>query len=576
MFNREIADIFEKMGTLLEIKGEIIFKTRAYFKAAEAIASLSEDIAAIKNEGRLRDIPGIGKELEAKIIEYLDTRKMSAYEKLTKEVPETLLDIVNVPSVGPKKAKLFFDELKIKSVPELKKAAETGKLAQLPKFKEKTIENILKGIAVIEQGQKRMNLGTATQVAEAVVRQLKEIKGVEAIVPAGSLRRGSETVGDIDILAIVKDPAKVMDAFVKLPEVKNVNAHGETKSSILTHDNIQVDLRIVEKESFGAALLYFTGSKNFNVKIRQIAIRENKKVNEYGVFSVRGKKEKLLAGKTEEECFKALRMPYIPPELREDIGEEKLFGGNDPREIPKLIELQDIQGDLHAHSTYSDGHNTIAQMAEAARNKGYQYLAMTDHSPRLFVARGVSVEDLVKKKKEIDALNNNLKGFRVLYGTEVEIDTEGNLDYNDTVLSEFDFVIAAIHSGFTQDTQKLTKRVLRAIQNKNVNMLAHPTGVHLGKREPYDLDFKTVCRAAVEHNVFLEINAFPIRLDLNSTNAYYAREQGVKFAINTDSHRIEHLEHMCYGVTVARRAWLTKENVLNTRPLPELLKILKK
>ncbi len=575
MRNREIADIFEKIGTLLEIKGEIVFKTRAYFKAAETIATLSEDIATIKNEGRLREIPGIGKELEAKIIEYLDTGKMSAYEKLIKEVPETLLDIVNIPSVGPKKAKLFFGELKIKTVEELKKAAQEGKLAQLPKFKEKTIENILKGIAVIEQGQKRMNLGTATQAAQTVVEALRKLKEVKLVVPSGSLRRGLETIGDIDILVTSTNPAKVMDAFVKLPEVKNVNAHGETKSSILTQDNVQVDLRVVEKDSFGAALLYFTGSKNFNVKLRQLAMKENKKVNEYGIFSVHGEKEKLLASKTEEECFKALGLPYIPPELREDIGEEKLFGEKSPQ-IPKLVEQKDLRGDLHAHSTYSDGYNSIEQMAEAAQKKGYQYLAMTDHSPKLFVARGVSVEDLVKKKKEIDVLNKKFKDFRILFGTEVEIDTEGNLDYNGKVLSEFDIVIAAIHSGFTQDSQKLTNRLLRAIQNKNVNIIAHPTGVHLGKREPYHIDFKAVCKAAVDHNVFLEINAFPIRLDLNSANVYYAREQGVKFVINTDAHRIEHLDHIGFGVTIARRGWLTKEDVLNTHSTTELLKMLKK
>ena len=579
MKNKEVADLLERMGTLLEIKGEVVFKTRAYFKAAENIANLSEDIELIRRENRLEEIPGIGKTLAEKITQYLDTGRMAAYEKLIEEIPESLLEVVSVPSIGPKKARLFFETLKIKSLEDLRRAAEGGRLQGLVGIQEKTIENILRGIRVVRQGQERMNLGTAAEIAGVFISALEDLPEVKRIAAAGSLRRGCETVRDIDILVDSAKPQAVMEAFVRLPQVKIVNAHGETKSSILTPENVQVDLRVVGSESFGAALLYFTGSKSFNIKLRQLAIKKGMKVSEYGIFAVREESEERLAGKTEEECFKALGLPSIPPELREEIGEEELWGvfcTGRPRPLPIFIEPKDIQGDLHVHSTWSDGHNTIAQMVEAAQTRGYQYLAVSDHSAHLKVAGGVSAEDLKKKKREIDALNEKLKDFRVLFGTEVEIDTEGNLDYNKKVLSEFDIVIASIHSGFEQGPERLTRRLVKTCQNRYVHGIAHPTGVHIGKREPYAFDFQEVCRAAVDNNVFLEINAFPVRLDLNSSNVYYARRQGVKFAINTDAHRIEHLDYMKFGVSIARRGWAKKEDVLNTRSLKELMKAVQK
>lgn len=573
MRNKDVADILERMGTLLEIKGEIVFKTRAYYKAAETIADLPEDIETVRKEDRLTEISGIGKTLAEKISQYLDTGRMKAYEELTREVPEGLLDVVHIPSIGPKKAKLFFDHLKVKSVADLRKAIEEGKLAGLPGIQEKTVENIRRGIRIVQEGQERMHLGTATEVAEEFVAALKKLPEVKEIVAAGSLRRGRETVRDIDILVDSVAPQRVMDVFVHLPQVKSVNAHGETKSSILTRDNVQVDIRVVEPKSFGAALLYFTGSKDFNIKLRQIAIRKEMKVSEYGIFSSKGGRERMLAGKTEADCFNALGLPYVPPEMREDFGEEEFFAN---KKVPALVELKDIQGDLHVHSTWSDGHNTIAQMAQAARAKGYKYLAVSDHSPRLRVAGGVTPEDLKKKKKEIEELNAGTKGFHILFGTEVEIDSEGNLDYNKAILSEFDFVIAAIHSGFEQSSGQLTKRLVKVCQNKYVHAIAHPTGVHLGKREPYDFDFPEVCKAAVDNNVCLEINAFPIRLDLNGANVYHARKYGVKFVVDTDAHRTDHMDFMKFGVTTARRGWLTKGDVLNTLSYGELMKILKK
>jgi len=581
MKNKDVANLLTRMGTLLEIKGENAFKIRAYYKAADTITGLGEDIEQIKNEKRLSEIPGIGKTLEAKIVEYLETERLTAYEKLTKEIPESVLDVINIPTVGPKKAKLFFDELKIKNVDQLRKAATNGKLLKLEKIKQKTVDNILSGIKVVEQGQARMNLGKATRVADEVVAALKRLKEVKKIQIAGSLRRGRETIRDIDILVESKVPQKVMEAFVNLPQVSKINVNGETKSSVLIDKNVQVDLRVVDAKEFGAALFYFTGSKNFNVKIRQIAMKKDLKVNEYGVFSVKGKKEKCVASKTEEDCFKVLGLKYVAPELREDrifdvgaIHELPLRKERPP--LPKLIEQTDIQGEVHVHSTYSDGRNTIEEMVKAAQKRGYSYLAISDHSERLRVARGVSVADLKKKRKEIDALNKKVKNFTVLMGSEVEIDSDGDLDYNTKVLGELDVVIGAVHSGFEQSSKQLTQRIIKAIKNKNVNIIAHPTGVHLGKREPYAVDFKEICKAAVDYNVFLEINAFPIRLDLNSQNVYYAKQLGVKFVINTDSHNIDHLEHMKYGIKIARRGWLEKKDVLNTRSVGAMMGMLKK
>lgn len=565
--------MLERMGTLLEIKGELVFKIRAYFKAAENIRNLTEDIETVKKENRLASIPGIGKTLEEKIIQYLDTGKISSYQKLITEIPETLLDVVQIPSIGPKKAKLFFEELKIKDINGLRRAARDGKLEGLPGIKGKSIANILKGIQIVREGRERMNLGTATKVADDFLAALKAVPEVKKISVAGSLRRGQETIGDIDILITSPSPRKVMGIFTGLPQVKSVNVHGDTKSSILTQENVQVDLRVVDEEQFGAALLYFTGSKDFGVKLRQIAMRKKMKVNEYGVFSVAGKKEKILARKTEQECFRVLGLPYIPPELREDIGESELFSG---KAVPRLIEQKDIQGELHVHSTWSDGKNSIAEMAEAAQKRGYMYLGVSDHSPRLRVAGGVAVADLKRKKEEIDRLNAKMSDFRILFGTEVEVDMDGNLDYNNTILSGFDVVVAAVHSGFEQSKDKMTRRLLKVCQNKHVHILAHPTGRHIGKREAYDMDFRQVCRAAGDHNVYLEINAFPVRLDLNSANVFFARQQGAKFAVNTDAHRVDHLEFMKFGITVARRGWLGKTDVLNTLGLPQLLKAIKK
>lgn len=576
MKNQEIAEIFERMGILNEMKGENVFKVRAYHKAAETIAGLGEDIESVKQESRLKDIPGIGDALQEKIAEYLETGRMAAYDRLVQEIPESILDIVDIPSVGPKKAKMFFDRMGIKDVAGLKRAASDGRLLTLPGIKAKTVQNILDGIKIVAEGQERMDLATATRIADDVTAALKKVASPKKLSVAGSLRRGKETVRDIDLLIQTAHPERVMDAFVRLPQVRKVNAHGETKSSVMIGDNVQVDLRIVEPECFGAALLYFTGSKNFNVKLRQVAKDRGLKVNEYGIFGVKGGREIRLAGNTEKDCFGVLGLPLIPPELREDIGEQVIFGGQGHLKIPRLVGLQDIKGDLHVHSTWSDGRNTIEDIARAAIARGYTYIAVSDHSLRLKVARGLTEKELLAKKKEIDRLNNKYRALRILYATEVEIDPDGRLDYNDRVLKEFDLVIAGIHSGFEQDAARLTRRIVGACQNRYVHVIAHPTGMQRGRREAYAVDLKEICQVAAETNTHLEVNAFPVRMDLNSANTYFAKGHGVRFAINTDAHAVEHLDFMRFGVAVARRGWLTKGDVLNTLEVKDLLKAIKK
>ena len=576
MKNQEIAELFSRMGTLLEIKGENVFKIRAYHTAAENILNLSEDVAILRQQNRLDEISGIGEALQQKIGEYLDTGHMAAYETLITEIPETLLDVMSVPSVGPKKAKLFFSEFKISDVAALKAAAQSGKLSGLPGIQAKTVENILNGIALVEQKQERMDLATAFQTAETVIRRLKKMPEVKEIVAAGSLRRMKESVLDIDILVDSTRPAKVMEAFVHGPDVKEIYSHGETKSSVLTEKNVQVDLRVVEPKCFGAALLHFTGSKEFNVRLRQLAIDQEKKVSEYGIFSVKDGQEKFLAGRTEQECFKVFGFPYIPPELREELGAEEIFKAGKNFKVPHLVELKSIKGDLHVHSTYSDGRSTIAEMAEAARKRGYEYVAISDHSQNLKVADGLSPADVLKKKKEIDKLNMKYKNFRILLGTETEIDNDGNLDYNDKILSQFDVVIAAVHSGFEQDAKTITRRLVKACRNKYVHVIAHPTCGHFVKRASIDVDLTELCKAAADNRVGLEINSFPVRLDLNSAKAYFAKSLGTKLVVNTDAHHTEHLDFMQFGVAIARRAWLTKKDVLNTLSLKDLLKALEK
>ena len=569
MKNLEIAQIFRDIAAILEIKGENVFRIRAYLRAAQNIEGLAEDIENYINDGRLSDIPGIGKDLSQRIKEYVLTGKIKIYEDLKKSIPEGVLALLSIPSIWPKTARLLYEMLRIKSIKDLEKAIGANKLQGIFGIKEKTIENILKGIEVVKKGQERMTLAWSLQVGDEFVNALKKIPEVKKISVAGSLRRQKETVRDIDILVVSDKPGKVMQGFTGLSPVKQVLAEGETKSSLRTKDNVQVDCRVVEYRSFGAAMVYFTGSKNFNIKLRQIAIRKGLKVNEYGVF----RKDKFIAGRTEEEVFKVLGLPYIEPELREDNGEIELALKD---KLPHLLELKDIKGDLHTHSNWSDGGNSIKEMAAAALGLGLSYIAITDHSQSLKVAGGLSAADLKKKKREIDKLNKTLTNFRILYGTEVDIDSQGRIDYRDDTLERFDIVVAAIHTGFKQSRQQLTKRIIKACESKYVNIIAHPTGRLWGTREAYDIDMDEVLKAAKQTNTCLEINAFSNRLDLNDLACRRAKEKNVMLAIGTDAHAVEQLKSMRLGVAVARRGWLSAGDVVNTLPLEKLLRAIRK
>lgn len=567
--NQRVAEIFGNIAKILEIKQENPFRIRAYEKAAQNIRDLSEDIQTLSEEDRLSEIPGIGRDLAAKIKEILSTGKLEFYEDLKKTIPPDLLDLLNIPGVGPKTAWNLYKQLNIKSVEDLQEAIENNRLAGIFGIKEKTIQNIREGIALVKRDRERMPLAKAILAANEFIEPLSALPFVRKVSPAGSLRRQKETVRDIDILIASPTPDKVMDKFTQLPVVKNIQAKGETKSSVLSRLDVQVDCRVVPEESFGAALLYFTGSKSFNIKLRAIAVKAGLKINEYGVF----KKKRRLAGSTEEEIFKLLKMSYIPPELREDTGEIELAGKN---KLPRLVEPGDILADLHVHSEWSDGGNTIEEIAEAAKKMNYSYAAITDHSQGLKVAGGLSIGELKRKKAEIEKINSRLKGFRVLYGAEVDIDSQGKLDYPDTVLREFDLAIAAIHSGFKQSRARLTQRIVRACQNRHVHVVAHPTGRLWGSREAYELDFERILQVCRSTNTALEINAMPDRLDLNDANARYAKAKGVRLVIGSDAHTIGGLAAMHLGASVARRAWLEKKDLLNCLPVEEFLKAIKK
>lgn len=569
MENSKLAELFRNIAQILEIKGGNPFRIRAYQRAAQNIESLPQAIESYIAQDTLTQIPGIGKDLSERIKEYVRTGHIPIYEALKKSIPEGLLDLLSIPTVGPKTAKLLYEQLKVKNIADLEKAIAAHTLDGLFGIKEKTIENITKGIALCKGGRERMTIAQATLAAEQFLSTLKKLPGILNISVAGSLRRQKDTVRDIDILVATKTPKKVIAAFLKAPEVKDVLAAGETKASVRTRSGVQVDCRVVSATQFGAALFYFTGSKNFNIKMRQIAIKKGLKINEYGVF--RGKN--CIAGRDEEGIFKLFNLSYIEPELRENNGEIELARTHT---LPRLITPQDIKGDLHAHSNFSDGKNSIEEMAQAAIDLGYSYIAITDHSESLKIAHGLGLKDLKKKRSEIESLNSRLKNFRVLYGTEVDIGPRGELDYKDELLKEFDFVVAAVHSGFKQTKEQLTQRIVRACENKFVHSIAHPTGKLWGVREAYDLDFNRILKVARNTNTHFEINAFPDRLDLNETCARMCKENGVKLSIGTDAHAIEQLLGMKFGVAVARRGWLSAKDVLNTLSLDELLKAIKK
>jgi DNA polymerase (family 10) len=565
MKNREIADIFEKMALMLEFKGEIVFKINAYHKAARILRDITEDVEALHREGKLSGIPGIGKGLADKIGEYLSTGAISKYQELKRDVSDDMLYMMRVQGVGPKTAALVHEKLKVEDIADLEQAIRAGLVRELPGMGPKKEENILRGIQLLRESEGRVSLGVALPLAEELIAALKEETGIERIAAAGSLRRMKETVGDIDILTAGSEGQKIIQAFTRLPMVRDVLAAGETKGSVITEGGIQADLRVVAEDSYGAALQYFTGSVEHNVKLRGIAQRMGFKINEYGVF----KGDEKLCGANEEDIYEAVGLCWIPPELREDRGEvEAAVEGA----LPSLVSPEDIKGDLHVHSSWSDGSASIEDMARKAMSMGYQYLVITDHSKSLRIGNGLHEKDLYLKLEEMEKVQGRLKGIAVLSGTEVDIMNDGSLDYPDELLSRLDIVVAAIHSGFKQEEEQLTMRTLKAMENPHVDVIAHPTGRLIGTREAYKIDMARVIEVAAETGTAIEVNSYPERMDLDDAGCLRAKNRGVKVAVNTDSHHPDQMWIMRLGVAVARRGWLGPEDVVNTFPLEKLLK----
>ncbi|NLG11945.1 MAG: DNA polymerase/3'-5' exonuclease PolX [Elusimicrobia bacterium] len=547
--NTEIADIFEKIADALEVKGDIIFKINAYRKAAKVLREYSEDISAIEPT----EIAGIGKGMAEKIEEYLKTGKIKKYEEVMADIPEGLLELLNISNVGPKTLQLLHKELGVNNLADLEKVLKEGKLSGLPGMGEKKEENISKGVFLYKAGKARMPLAVALRVAKEFIKPLSGVS--ESVYPAGSIRRMKETIGDIDILATGDNVKDIIETFVRQPYVKEILAKGDTKVSVRTSfEDRQVDLRVVEKESWGAALVYFTGSKAHNIKLRGLAKDKGLKINEYGVF----KGTERIAGRTEKDVYKTLGVRWMPPEMREDRGEIELAIEG---KLPILIEQENIRGDLHIHSNYSDGTESIETMVLAAKGLGYEYIGISDHSKSSRIAGGLSEERLKRRNEEIDRVQDRIKGIKILKGMEVDILSDGRLDYSDSILEELDFVIAAVHQGFTKN---VSKRMKTAMDNPWVDILAHPTGWLLSWREGYNINIEEVMEYAAEKGVLLEINASYNRLDLNDVNIMKAKTYGAKFMIGTDSHNTGMLEDMELGIGTARRGWLESKDVFNT------------
>lgn len=570
MTNRDIAEMFDEMADLLEIRGENPFRIRAYRKAARNIEGIPREAGGMTEEDLL-DIPGIGKDLASKIKEYASTGRLRALEDLKKQMPEGIAALLAVPGLGPKTASLLYDRLKVKDIDGLERLAIEHKLSGMPGIKDKTEENILKGIGILKRGRERRPIGSMLPAANEITELLRKESPVRRISLAGSLRRWKETIKDIDILATSDEPEKVMNAFVHLSVAKQILMHGPTKSSIVIADGVQVDLRVVEEDSFGSALCYFTGSKAHNIRLREMASKAGLKINEYGIF--REKDDKRLGGEREEDIYNVLGLPCIPPELREDAGEiEAAVEGR----LPELVDPDDIRGDLHVHTKYSDGSHGIEELVDEARKRGYEYIAITDHTKGLGIARGLNEEKILEQVREIRAINQRLKGFRLLTGTEVDIRSDYTLDLPDGILGKLDIVVASIHSGFRQQKEQLTGRMIAAIKNPFVNIIAHPTGRLIGERDAYDVDIEKIFRAAAEHGKAIEINAYPLRLDINDVYARRAKAMGIKMAVNTDTHVANQFDYMTFGVSIARRGWLEKNDVLNTHNAKNLIKCMGK
>lgn len=566
MDNKQVAETLDEIGSLLEIKGESSFRTGAYHRAADVVRFLTDDISAIYERGEIKKIPRIGESIAIKIGELLSSGKLQYLEQLRTEVPTSLRKLMLIPGVGPKTAKLIFDVTGIADISELKKAAESGQLQGIKRLGKKTEDNIVRGINQLEQRTGRMRMDEAYDVARPLVEDVKKHPSVLACEYAGSLRRMKETVGDIDILASSEKPEEVIEHFTTLALVEYVVAKGPTKASVLTSQGLPVDLRVVAPEQWGAALQYFTGSKEHSVHLRGIARSKKLKISEYGVFDEDGK---IVAGASEEEVYNYFNMPLIPPVLREDKGEiQAALEGR----LPDLIKETDIKGDLHVHSKHSDGLSSIREMAETVIPYGYEYIAITDHAEKLYIAGGLTIDEIHERQKEIDETNAALAGqIRILSGLEVNIDNDGKVDYENDVLESLDIVVASVHGGFRQSKEQLTKRILAVMENPYVHIIGHPTARVINKRQPYEIDLEAVFKKAAETGTCLEINAFPDRLDLKDDHIRKAIDMGVTLCINTDAHRPRHLGFMKFGIATAQRGWAKKADVLNTLAIDQLL-----
>jgi DNA polymerase (family 10) len=566
--NEEVEQLLQEYSDLISISGGDPFKARAYEKAARSVGGYHGDVSELDLKG-LCQIPNVGKSIAEKVLEYFQTGTIQAVEELRQLIPDGVRALMGIPTLGPKKAMALYEELHVTSMEELMDALHEGRIRDLKGFGAKTEENLLRGIHNMQQSGGRIQLGAAIDLAEEILGELGALRAVRRCTYAGSLRRMCETIGDVDLLVASEKPARVMDAFASMAYVERVLAKGDTKSSVLTTKGLQVDLRVVEPKVWGAALQYFTGSKAHNIRVREIAVRKGLKLSEYGLF--RAKSGKLIVAETEEEVYERLGLPWIAPTLREDRGEVEAAQAG---ELPDLLEEKHIKGDLHTHTNLTDGLASLAEMIDAARARGYRYYAVTDHAPLLYMQR-MTKEKTLLQREEIRALEGQ-GDMTLLHGSELNIQPDGSLDWEDEFLEGFEVLVASVHSHFNQSREEMTKRIVRAMENPHVNIIGHPTARILGKRPPIDVDIEAVFKAAVRTGTALEVNSFPDRLDLRDEHVQWARELGVKFAVDTDSHAAPHLGHMRFGVATAQRGWVTKDDVINTWALQKLRNFLAK
>jgi len=567
MKNLLVAKILNEIADILEMQ-DVEFKPRAYRKAARTVESLSKSIEEVYEENKLKELSGVGESIAEKIAEIIETGTSQYLEKLKKQMPADIEALTSIEGMGPKSVKKLYEKLKIKTLDDLARAAEQHEIRKIKGFGPTTEKNILEHLELARRGKERILLGFAMPIANEIKERLKKEKAVSQIEVTGSLRRMKETIGDIDILVSSTEPKKVADFFVSMKNVREVLGKGVTKCSVILKNNIRVDLRIIKEKSFGAALMYFTGSKDHNIKLRKIAMSKSYKLNEYGLF----KKDNQIAGKTEKEAYRKLGMDWIAPELRENRGE---IEAAQKHKLPKLIAYDAINGDLQVHTKWSDGGNTIEEMAEAAKALGYSYICISDHYSKMKIAGGLNERQIRKEIKEIERINAKIEDIEILKGAEIDIKADGALQAKKSVLKELDIVVASVHSNFNQTKKEMTKRLIAAIESGNVNILGHPTGRKINTKKPSPIDMEKLFEASKRTETFLEINAFPERLDLDDFHARAAKEAGCKLAINTDAHNREHLKYMRLGIATARRGWLNENDVINTLPLKGLMKLLK-